>query len=419
MNLNLFRVYLHSHPDEAYRRVLELRSQFTPMLFDEAPLRENPLRHARQVTRYILWELERSGLSMNNVDPGHGPGHWVRDYLNALRIFSKSELSSPHIIAGFIGGVLHDVGCTIVPRYDEKNTPLRHGEVMGLLFEDMCRSIQFIDLTPPEMQLVMWGIMAHTHYLAPQKVMWWEKEVVIEPYPDCDETGNPLFGIWLPRWVDRLECSGSETFPARHWLTLGDPHIDFGTDGFYDVEFAKHTRPILRSNEEIKADGGQRTMLEHLRMFADSQTNASPYGKFDQGLMIELRDAKRERLREFIAAVAGSMHPNILEEDVRWISKMWTMFLTVVIEPSQAGKQAAMKLEKLFGELSYPVRVAWCHGFLVAMRDYLKWGPEMKHFLDEHSFNEFAKLPFVSDPDTLLTPLFLHLSEARIYSLLS
>ena len=64
-------------------------------------------------------------LKVSGLEPGHGPGHFVRDYVNSLRLFKALEADPRHVFIGFCDAALHDIGCAFVPRYQETETVLR------------------------------------------------------------------------------------------------------------------------------------------------------------------------------------------------------------------------------------------------------------------------------------------------------
>jgi hypothetical protein len=112
-------------------------------------------------------------------------------------------------------------------------------------------------------------------------------------------------------------------------------------------------------------------------MFAGSQSNASAYGKFDMGLMVELRDIYRKQLEAIIQSVA---HPG--EVNIEKIIHAWTLFLGTNVEPSPIGRKAAHELEVGFLKLNRTTQQAWACGFHTAMREYLPWSRRMLDFLD-------------------------------------
>lgn len=126
-------------------------------------------------------------------------------------------------------------------------------------------------------------------------------------------------------------------------------------------------------------------MLEHLEMFASSQTNQSPYGKYDYGGMVDLRERQKLWLRnviEIVAAVAGEITDRFVAfgpvENL--ILEQWTETLGF-IEPNEKGRQSAKELKERFLELPNKTKYPWAYGFLRASQEYTSWSGEMLEFL--------------------------------------
>lgn len=370
---------------ELHARMLALRERFSPSLLESLPskTRDIAIRDAYRALNAILIPI--IGDERPEGDPGHGPGHWARDYIHALRLSCDPELDPRLILPCLLGGTLHDIGTLFLDRYADKNRAVRHAEAAALLVH--AAALESRVLTPEEADLVAYAVAAHTHYLKPSDVKCADGETrSVMPYRDTAEDGRPLLEVWMTRWVDRLDCSGP-LFPGRHYLTLHKDHEDFGHNGFYKVSFAEHMQPLLRTSEEIKASGKPQTMLEHMRMFAGSQTNDSPYGKHDHGLMTKLRDSYRESLEHIIYQVA---HPSdVLEGRVE---AAWTHFLERWVEPSSAGRDAAENLSRSFRKLDPGVQRAWACGFRACMTEHLAWIDRMRGFLHELP-TEYLDLP--------------------------
>lgn len=335
--------------------------------------REVAFKRGVQALQMIFIKLHDAGVRFRMTDPGHGPGHMARDAANAVSLLSKIEADPRHIFIGLMAGVLHDVGCALVDRYADKTRAIRHAEVGAILIDNvLCLNHSTIELSQAERQLICYAIAAHTHYLKPVDVPCSDGQVrTIEPYVDLDKDGKPLYFVWFPRWIDRLDCVGPG-FVARHYLTLAKPHADYaGEKGFVDTSFEKDMTP------KFQEECGQRTMLDHLRMFSNSQTNDSPYGKWDYGRMIELRDRAKNKTDEAIHAVRYSSTIILSGEDVEEISAGWHRFLAEKIEPTGKGAAAADELQIMFENLPLETKQAWCNGFRVIMQQYKEWKNEV------------------------------------------
>lgn len=307
------------------------------------------------------------------VKPGHGKGHLLRDAINALRLVSGQEFSPVEAFAGImIAGISHDIGCTAVKRYEETERLIRHGEAGALLLGEFLSSLR---VEKPLVDLIKYGVAAHTHYLKPYKI----KGKLIHPYRDVKEN-NPYLAVWLPRWIDRLDTNGPG-FVARHFLTLLETHKDYGKDGFYEVEFNKHMNPTLEKG----------TMLAHLKMFADSQDGKSPYSKFDHlsKKMVELRDSQTRRLKKIIEAVSAPVLSSS-SVSIENILDKWQKFL-VRVEPVRDTRRTANELIKRFKTLPLEWQMKWIRGFEVTMEEYNDWEREAKEDLEKIS----QRFPFL------------------------
>lgn len=358
---------------QLYDEMLALRGRFTPGL---AASLQTDLNRADAVARTVdalhaILHLILDGKDVRDGDAGHGMGHWARDYTHSLLLAHDPEIEPRFALPGILGGTLHDIGTLFLDRYADKNRAFRHAEAAALLVRTA--ALETGVLQENEADLVAWAIAAHTHYLRPSVVVCADGvERQVNPYPDLNE-GEAILPVWLPRWADRLDCSGP-CMVGRHYLTLAKDHDDFNGQGFYKVSFGEALRPLLRTQDEIKAAGGSQTMLEHMRMFANSQTNESPYGKYDRGRMVKQRDAYRASLLHIIDQVARPT-----DVDIERITKAWTMFLTV-IEPTLDPK-TARTLEDNFRSLDASTRQAWACGFRAVMSEYLVWGDRICAFL--------------------------------------
>ncbi|MCU0642495.1 MAG: hypothetical protein MUF61_02875 [archaeon] len=385
---------LASNEARGWERMQALRAEFKPELFDslDHSLRtESAIDKGIYVVDCALEKCRSLGLDVKNIEPGHGVGHLVRDYVNALSFLPDMQVSSGNIFVGLVAGTLHDTGCALIDRYSESGRALRHAEVGSLLFHDAMKDCR--DLSDAERIAIAWSIAAHTNYLNPQEVQCADGITRrVEPYQDCDKDGKPLFGIQFARWADRMDCNGP-TFPARHYLTLVKSHKDMSGGQFVDMEFAEQMKPIIRSPDEIKAAGGKRTMLEHLALYATSQTNESPYGKYDSGRYAELRDEARGRLYAIIDSYKVS--PNLSEGAQKIILDMWDKCLIHNIEPSRNTPAAAMALRDKFQALDDKTRATWCHIFRVTLGHYDAWASQRINAMDKMPKHRYS-LPGIS-----------------------
>jgi len=357
--------------------------------------------------KQILSELVSGGMNFSNADPGHGLGHFVRDCLNAMRLADRLDADPKDIFIGILAGIFHDIGCAFVNRYDEPKRLIRHAEAAALILNGVFE-LNGCGLNQAEQLLVEYSVAAHTHYLKPTEFKFGGKIYVIEPYRD-EENGKPILAVWLPRWIDRLECNGP-TFVARHYLTLATPHKDFSGEEFFEVNFSKHLRPLLRTPEEIrevkKIDEKEgQTMLEHLNMFADSQTNLSPYGRHDYGAMVQMREAQTARLTRIIAASNAAF-----DGDKETVLRNWDLFLKRNIEPTESGARTVTALNLAFSELPEATQKAWISCFAATLSEYRSWEAEVRVDLAQMHEQGFPRpeetLSEVADVLSMISPAY-------------
>ncbi|MFH0814843.1 MAG: hypothetical protein V1902_02035 [Candidatus Falkowbacteria bacterium] len=361
---------------EGWRRIQGLRAEFSPKLFEDVKVNDRTEVFVRGMGAVlsIFSALKKTGIDVTQIQPGHGLGHLVRDYVNALRLFSKLEADPSHLFVALLGGIFHDIGCAVVERYAESKRAVRHAEAGALLLSDLF-AVDSCGLNSGEQLLVAYAIAAHTHYLKPQTVVCGDgvsREVA--PYKDLDDEGRPILGVWGTRWTDRLDTNGP-AFLGRHYMTLVEEHEDFQDEGHFLLQYQEHMRPILRDKPE-----GARTMLEHMQMFVNSQTNASIYGKWDFGQMVALRDARKKMLEDIISPACAEIP---LTGRTGLVLFAWKKFLGFNVEPTEKGHLVAAKLADMFDELDSDAQHRWIRAFYVCMRNYIVWADDAVAFLRE------------------------------------
>lgn len=384
---------------DLYQQLSELRQRVEPFIASDEPLPE--MERGAAIERALsavgaVMELVGARVDLMKGDAGHGPGHWTRDYMHALRLAYDPQMPSSVILPGVIAGTLHDLGTVLLDRYADKSRAVRHAEAGALLVRAAILEAKV--LTPFEADLAAYAIAGHTHYTGESKIVCADGvERTVRPFKDM-RGDKPFMPMWYTRWADRLDCNGP-CFIGRHYLTLHRDHYDYGKSSdeahgnFYKITYAEHMRPILRSNEEIKAAGGQRTFPEHLMMFANSQSATSLYGKHDFGDMVTLRDDYRLRLEGIVDTILT--RPD--EVDCDAIVWCWGEFLATNIEPGPRGYEATKELHLAFSRLPIEYQRAWAGGFRAALESYLSWSRDRLEFLDKQPKHHLCLPGIVSD----------------------
>jgi hypothetical protein len=398
MNLQMLRHKLQFNESGCWKEIQAMRAiverndmELMRKAIGTTPLENPTAQFVRDEFSLMLRLLERHHYDFNSFDPGHGRGHVMRDYVNAFMLADQFDDSTLELMIGMMAGACHDLACGLIYRYDEQNRAVRHAEAGALLFLEMSAERAFYF---HERMAIAYAIAAHTHYLRESEVTCADGVTrTIRPYIDTYADGQPIIPIWLPRWIDRLDLCGP-SIVGRHFLTLGRDHHDYSNAlGFTPAKFDMQMRPLLRPMEEIKLDPNGSTLLEHVRMLVTSQTNDSPYGKFDNPRMVELRDFNTSLMRGLFTSWGRlDIHTQPPEITLR----QWEIFLGDCIEPSEMGRQNAKELCARVLQLDPETRDAALRLFYFTMHYYNQWSDTTKE--ETRKTKSFQnQLPGISD----------------------
>jgi len=399
--LKELREFVHNEKHSwSFVKTMRMRFETTSAvgLIDEvdAGSKEEAIGRAVRTAHRILSLLKEMGVKFDEVEPSHGIGHLIRGYLHALRLAKGMEVEPKQLFIGMLGGIFHDIlGCIMVKRYDENKRAVRHAEGGGIFLHYLGSNVS---LSLMERLIGFYGVAAHTHYLKPITVLC-EDGVNREstPYVDLDEFGKPIMCIHLTRWTDRLDVNGP-TFFGRHFLTPEESHKDFDGENYYSVKFQNHMNPFPRNEEEIK-NSGYKTMREHITMFAKSQNNQSPYGKYDYGIMSEIRDSYTARLLRIISAFDGS--EKFSDDQKTALRKKWKQWLIHNIEPNKNTEFVAENLDRMFLSLNNKIKDRWYNVFSVVLQEYAGWAKDMLSAIEDFP-EEYFLLPVLGDVRKIL-----------------
>jgi len=400
------KIYNLKSEAAAWEEVQRLRRDFNPELLKDIRInsRGEAVERATEVIQRLLTDLKDYNLNFPQISPGHGSGHLTRDFVNARILFRNLEADPRDAFVGFVGGSLHDIGCVIISRYEESTRAVRHAEAGALFARHLLENQK--DLSDLERTAIAYSIAAHTHYRGESEVKCDDGETrIVKPYMELDKNGKPVWPVCFTRWVDRLDCNGP-AYLGRHYLTLAEEHKDFDGLTHFDVRFAHHMTPLLRHSKDQVDDKGVRnqTMSEHMKMFADSQTNESPYGKYDYGFMVQLRDGSKDMLNRIVHV---TQVPTIFNpEREREIREVWRKFLYGNVEPSMLGLVTSGTLDGMFGELEDKTRYAWCSAFLTTIYEYSRWAEERLKYIEGQDSRSYSFKPITDDVREVIKPRY-------------
>ncbi len=411
MNKNL--VDLLSDEELCWNKIQQLRQDFSPDLLSRVKVDspEEAFERTVRTINLLLSAYKDLKVTYTKKNPAHGVGHLIRDYIHTLTLVENLDAHPKHLFVGGIAGMLHDTGCCLVERFNESGKRIKHAEAGALLFDYVTEQVSS-GLNDAERTIISHAIAAHAHYRQSEIVTGSNgKKYVVEPYQELDDKGQPLLEVWLPRWIDRLDCSGPCWF-ARHYLTLPEEHEDHDGDKFINVSFVRDMQPRLLSKEEREEKSLPVTVLEYVKGFADSQTNNSPYGKHDFGKMVEIRDVYKEMLLGIVSAIDTSAKcgAHFTSREEKKALGAWKSYLSNNIEPTPLGLATAEKLDGMFRQLPDQTRWVWEQGFVKTMTEYKNWSLPLLQQMDNLALkygSEILSLPGITeDVRKVITPRF-------------
>ncbi|MCL5019076.1 MAG: HD domain-containing protein [Patescibacteria group bacterium] len=343
----------------------------------------------------ILGEL---GPYMELMPTGHSKGHANRDFISSMIALKDPEIEKMddvEKIVGVLAGTFHDIGNSVVNRYEEPKRFAGHAEVGAYLFGELSK-----DLIPPNLlKLTQYAIAAHTHYIKDIVVTKREEDsdetLVKRPYEDDVMDGNRM-GIWLARMTDRVDAQGVQMV-VRHSLVKSQPTEDYDPSlGFHKVkddekdDFRHQFSPQLRTDEyrnTLPADQKTRDILEHMQMFRDSALNKTVYSKNDSVYFTNtLIIPAAEEQNEFVDAVVSQTDELSQEQ----IEKAFDKFYSIckITEPGQDVDYTIGLLKQKFALLSPLERSHWANGYKVLPTIYHRWYQRIEEKLSEDFSND-------------------------------
>lgn len=384
-NVTEWRNYLSSPETDlaVYENINSLR-QTVEKSEDWIRIKELAKQEIEKVPADIVPQLfERLEPYLNAMPGGHSKRHAERDFINSLLINQDpwvQKLDEVEKFVGIMGGTFHDIGNSVIGRYEEAKRFAGYAETGAFLFGEIAK-----DLLPPNLlKLSQFAITAHTHYTKDIKVAREGKEVIKKPYDDTlDKNGNKA-GIWLARWADRLDAQGVQML-IRHAISKAEPTEDYDQEGYFHQiketemkDFMHHFTPAMRT--ENFTDG--RDVLGHITMFRNSALKKSIYSEHDTPYFTnELVKPNAKEQEEFIGEVLKET-PTLSEEEInRGLDTFYEMCRLV-----DKGSNIEVVIElfkKKFPSLPKDQLSHWANGFSVLPRLYYQMLSRMENKLKE------------------------------------
>lgn len=431
--------------DQEKALLAEKRTFYESLAGDEATIDEingliqeaEPMEKWKEVAKNARLEIEtlppdilerifqRAAPYIKNLPAAHGRGHFLRDSINATLLLQDPAMSSyppEEVMAGILGALYHDIGNSVVNRYEEMNRFAAHGEVGSHLFGSIAKGV----LPPNLLKMTQLSIAGHTHYRTDTPVLRDattgepiiipkdsvaldkdENEITSATYKgeiqikntttgkiqkrnvvrkvrkahDAVITDGAKTGLWISRWADRLDTRGVSHI-IRHTLTKASPTRDFDGKEFNQIdpdEIADFKREF-----EAKDNAETKNIPWHLLLLANSDTATGDnngkgiYNQYDTDYMTQnLFGPENNVVKEFVENInnaptsMGHMSQDGREAILRDGMAKYEA-LCRLLEPARDLEGQLGKLREKFGKLGEPA-YAWA---LVFKQLYEKMYPE-------------------------------------------
>lgn len=327
--------------------------------------------------------LNELGPYLELMPTGHSKGHAYRDFISSMIALKDPEIEKiddVEKIVGVFAGTFHDIGNSVIDRYEEPKRFAGHAEIGAYLFGELAK-----DKIPPNLlKLTQYAIAAHTQYTkdisVTKQVDGKDETLVKVPYQDEIVDGSRT-GIWLARMTDRVDAQGIQMV-VRHSLVKSQPTEDYDpTIGFHKIkedeneDFKHQFSPQIRTDEyraSLSDQDKTRNVLEHMRMYRDSALNKTVYSQNDSEYFTRtLIIPAAEEQNEFVEAVVEQT--SILPEEV--IEDAFEKFYSIssIVEPGQDFSSTSSLLREKFRLLSQEQRSHWANGYNLLPTLYNRW----------------------------------------------
>ena len=379
-----FRTYFEGEGDKkAFFTVESLRNE-VESLQGWNTTKEKAHREITELPSDVIPKiLEEFRPYMELMPAGHSKGHAYRDFISSMIALKDPEIEKiddVEKLVGVLAGTFHDIGNSVINRYEEPKRFSGHAEIGSYLFGELAK-----DVIPPNLlKLIQYAIAAHTHYtkdMPVTKVIDGREETLVKrPYED-EVVERSRMGIWLARMTDRVDAQGVQMI-VRHSLVKSQPTEDYDPSlGFHKVrddekdDFRHQFSPQLRTDEyrsTLSPEQKTRNILEHMQMFRDSALNKTVYSKNDSAFFTNtLIIPAAEEQNEFVDAVVSETEELSGEE----VKKAFDNFYSIckITEPAQDVNYTIDILKQKFALLSQLERSHWANGYNLLPALYERW----------------------------------------------
>ena len=326
---------------------------------------------------------------IEQLPTGHGVGHLSRDLINLSQILQDpyiQQQSNVEILVAIIAGIFHDIGNSVIERYDEPNRFTGHAEVGAYLFGQITN-----DIIPPNLlKLIQFSISSHTNYLKDLTIIKGEgtpqeKTRIRRQYDNTlhqDKNETHKIAVWITQASDRTDALGVP-FVIRHILTKAVPTKDYSEGEFHvpadteEADFMHQFMPLIRTagykQQLITKKDKTSIVLEHFFTYYETTVNKSPYSQYDTPYFTSnVANENAFDTARFIIAATAKAETYTQSKREKQFEKFYK--LCTILEPAINTKNAIKSLRHKFGWLSESYQNHWAYGFmLLADTLYPRW----------------------------------------------
>jgi hypothetical protein len=354
----------------------------------EAELSQNP------VTEAVLNKLNTAFLPfIDQMPPGHDRGHISRDLLASLYLYHSSKdnvFYQSDAAAGLFAGIYHDIGTSIIPRYQDNQYGAGHAETGSYLFWQVSEGL----IGENTRKLACYAIAAHTNYLNDISVnipSGYTRKVYWDNLRQSDNGKLIGAAVHLARCSDRTDTNGI-SFIFRHINAHMDA-LQSGGQEFHGDQWVSINRdslvqvltPVIRDNP-IKP----LTTLEHVSNFAKSNNGQTPYSEkdylfpaFEKILKMEL-----SQFSQFLTTI-NSQHLSISPDSPQQ-QEIFKNFLYKISKSNpDYFQQSWSNFEKIWPDISEEDKQRWYKGLFFAKTAY---NDILDFYHQELADSEFSQL---------------------------
>lgn len=302
---------------------------------------------------------------IDQMPPGHDKGHFSRDLLTSIVLYDslKDNVAfQSEAAAGLLAGAFHDIGTSIIPRYQDNKYGAGHGETGAFLFWQTSQGL----IGENTRKLVAYSIAAHTHYLKPIEVTLPQGYKKDKYWDDTwtDENGK-LNGVavQMTRRSDRTDTNGI-TLMFRHINSRMDSIEEGGQDLSGGEWINLNHDALLQTLNPIVRDPIENppTTFEHILRFASSNNGKNPYSEKDYlfPAFQEVLDLKLSQLGNLVDII--NKPSDFIAETPENNKFVHDLFYEVSKSDPQRFEKAWGNFQKVWSELSPESRSKWYNG---------------------------------------------------------